>query len=98
MTAPLAGSTRTVSGPRATQTEPAPTAMPGELASRSPLIGTENRFAIRPVAASRRTSPGPSSSLTQAPPAPVAMPPGSNGSLVDESTLCEERSTRATRR
>ena len=37
--------------------------------ARSPLIGTENRFAIRPVVASRRTSPGPSSSVTQAAPA-----------------------------
>ncbi len=31
MTFPLAGSTRTVSGPRATQTEPAPYAIPVEL-------------------------------------------------------------------
>ncbi len=31
VTPPLAGSTRTVSGPRATHTDPAPTAMPDEL-------------------------------------------------------------------
>ena len=68
------------------------------LAARSPRIGTENVFTIRPVVPSRRTSPGPSSSVTQAAPPPVAMPPGENGSLVDESTLRDARSTRATRR
>ena len=55
-------------------------------------------FTIRPVVPSRRTSPGPSSSVTQAAPPPVAMAPGENGSLVDESTLRDARSTRATRR
>ena len=49
MTCPLAGSTRTVSGPRATQTEPAPYAIPVELAARSPRIGTEKRLRDPPV-------------------------------------------------
>ena len=59
---------------------------------------TENASTIRPVSPSRRTSPGPSSSVTHAAPAPVAMAPGVKGSLVDESTLRDARSTRATRR
>ena len=40
-TLPLAGSTRTVSGPRPTQSEPAPYAIAPPLGRRSPLICTE---------------------------------------------------------
>ena len=100
-TAPLRGSTRTVSDPRATQTDPAPNAMPVGLLlmlPRSPLAGMESRRAIAPVVPSSRTSPSPPSSVTHAPPPPVAMPPGVNGSVVVERTLRDAMSTRATRR
>ena len=86
-TAPLRGSTRTVSDARATQTEPAPKATPVGLRLLSPLAGMENRCAIAPVVPSRRTRPSPPSSVTQAPPPPVAMPPGMNGSLVVHEDL-----------
>ena len=97
-TAPLAGATRTVSDARATQTEPAPKATPVGLRLLSPLAGMENRCAIAPVVPSSRTSPSPPSSVTQAPPPPVAMPPGTNGSVAVDRILRDAMSTRATRR
>ena len=98
MTRPVTGSTRTVSGPRATQTDPAPNAMPDQLPGRvaahrdreplpdAPGLGVETHEPRAGVLGDpRRAAPGRDGA-------------GGNGSLVDDSTSCVARSTRATRR
>ena len=86
MTFPLAGSTRTVSGPRANPATGPPRMRFPWLERRSLLICTDSvsRSSVLAVEADESR---PSASVTQAAPPPVAMPPGVKGSFVVESTL-----------
>src|SRR4029077_6245111 len=68
-TRPVRGSTRAMWAPRATQSDPAPAAIPAGLLSRGPAVGTDSALStptLLPLLTPTSAMWGPLSSVTQA--------------------------------
>ena len=97
-TRPLRASMRTTSAPRASQTEPAPAAIPLGSDERTPRAGTVHRAVTFPVDVDTRTTPGPPPcSVAYSARSPSAIPPAGNGSFTRRSTAGRSRRTCTTR-